>query len=140
MEAQAPVQAERRFFALTRYQLDLGRRLLEFRVEVYSHDGELGLMLSHAAALASLHASPLVEHISATGLHMTLRAGVRAQEVFARVAGMMGVAVRQVTDALAPDAAAMALVAKGRALADEVDIEVQHVLAQIAGGAGHSAD
>jgi hypothetical protein len=138
MQAQDPVPGKARLFRLTRYQLDLTQRLLQFRVEVYSHNGELGLMMSHAAALASLHASPMLEQISAEGLQMTLRSGVRAPEVFARVAGMMAISVRQAVDTLSKDAAAAALVAKGRALADEVDLEVQHVLAQIAAGDGHA--
>jgi hypothetical protein len=128
-----------KLFPATPYQLSLAKRLLDFRVEVYAYSSKLGVMLSQAAALAWLHASPMFEQITAEGIQLVLRSGIRMEEVFVRVGGVLAESVAQVSDILDGEPEADALAAKGHALAADLDCEVQHMSAELARGARHAA-
>src|SRR5215471_15719418 len=114
-----------RLFPATPHQLSLAKRLLDFRVEIYAYSPKLGVMLSQAAALAWLGASPMFQHISADGMYRVLRSGIRMGEVFARVGGVLAESVSEVSDLLDTEPGADALAAKGHALADDLGCEVR---------------
>ena len=136
MEQSTPLESDHKMklFPATPHQLSLAKRLLDFRVEIYAHSSKLGIMLSQAAALAWLGASPMFEHISADGMHLMLRPGIRIGEVFARVGGVLADSVSQVSEILDQEPGADALAAKGHALAGDLGYEVRCISAELAQG------